>query len=94
MNGRLPDAVRLNRQRGSQASDLVPRLRACRDEVEAVLEEISSGPALGYLDLAHMRLTWARVEAESNKEVYRLAVTVLLRGIMAGLFINGLGKTW
>ena len=45
MQGRLPDEVRLNRNRGRQAGDLVPRLRACAAEVEMALAELAQGPA-------------------------------------------------
>jgi asparagine synthase (glutamine-hydrolysing) len=92
MKDRLPDAVRLNRLRGIQAADLVPRLRACRGEVEDALEECACGAAADYLDVPHMRRVWHRIETEDNIDVFRLAITVLTRGIMAGLFVNGIGK--
>ena len=41
MAGTLPDDVRLNRQRGLQAADLVPRLRASAAEVETALAEVA-----------------------------------------------------
>ena len=94
MKGRLPDEVRLNRRRGRQAGDVVPRLRACADEVEAALEEIATGPASAYLNATHMRQVWNRIQNEDGNESYRLAKTVLSRGLMAGLFVNGFGKTW
>jgi asparagine synthase (glutamine-hydrolysing) len=94
MKGRLPDEVRLNRRRGRQSADLVPRLRATSDEVEAALDECARGPAATYLDVAHMRRVWNRVLREDNSEIFQLSVTVLTRGIMAGLFVNGFGKTW
>jgi asparagine synthase (glutamine-hydrolysing) len=93
MKGRLPNQVRLNGRRGRQAGDLIPRLRACNDEVEAALDEIAAGPASAYLDLARMRQAWNRIQVEDNSEVFRLAVSMLMRGIMAGLFVNGFGKT-
>jgi asparagine synthase (glutamine-hydrolysing) len=94
MKGRLPDEVRLNRRRGRQSADLVPRLRATSDEVEAALDECAHGPAATYLDVAHMRRVWDRIQCEDNSEIFQLSVTVLTRGIMAGLFVNGFGKTW
>ena len=94
MDGRLPDAVRLNRRRGRQAADLVPRLRACRDEVEDALDACERGAAADYLDVEHMRRVWHRIETEDNVDVFHLAMTVLTRGIMAGLFVNGIGKRW
>jgi asparagine synthase (glutamine-hydrolysing) len=94
MQGRLPDEVRLNQRRGRQAADLVPRLRACRDEVEDALEECASGPAADYVDVPYMRRVWHRIETEDNSDVFFLAITLLTRGIMAGLFVNGIGKRW
>jgi asparagine synthase (glutamine-hydrolysing) len=94
MKGRLPDEVRLNQRRGRQSGDLVPRLRASRDEVEAALDECAHGPSAGYLDVAHMRRVWDRIQCEDNTETFQLSVAVLTRGIMAGLFVNGFGKTW
>jgi asparagine synthase (glutamine-hydrolysing) len=94
MKGRLPDEVRLNRRRGRQAADLVPRLRACADEVEAALDEIANGPGAAYVSAPGLRQAWDKIKVEDCFESLRLAVAVLTRGIMAGLFVNGFGKTW
>jgi asparagine synthase (glutamine-hydrolysing) len=90
MRGRLPDAVRLNRRLGVQAADVVPRLRATAGEVEGALEEISNGPAAAYLDIPHMRGTWNTIKRDDTPDAFRKAVTVLTRGIMAGLYVNSL----
>jgi len=89
MKGRLPDEVRLNRKRGRQAGDLVPRLRACAAEVETALAEIETGPARQYLDAPYMRQVWEMVQTEDTPEVFRKSITILTRGIMAGLWVNG-----
>ncbi len=94
MKGRLPDEVRLNRRRGRQSADLVPRLRACADEVESALDDVANGPAAAYVSSLRLRQAWDRVKAEDNQESFRCAAAVLARGIMAGLFVNGFGKTW
>jgi asparagine synthase (glutamine-hydrolysing) len=88
MQGRLPDEVRLNRRRGRQAGDLVPRLRACAVEVETALDELERGPAAAYLDVTYMRQAWQMIQTQDTPEAFRKAVTVLARGIMAGLFVN------
>jgi asparagine synthase (glutamine-hydrolysing) len=88
MQGRLPDEVRLNRRRGSQAGDLVPRLRACAEEVEAALDELARGPAAAYLDVAYMCQVWNLIQTEDSPQTHGKAITVLTRGIMAGLFVN------
>jgi len=88
MKGRLPDEVRLNRKRGRQAGDLVPRLRACAPEVESALAELEDGPAREYLDVAYMRETWQMIQTQDSPQAFRKAITVLTRGIMAGLWVN------
>jgi asparagine synthase (glutamine-hydrolysing) len=88
MNGRLPDKVRLNRQIGRQAGDVVRRLRDSAVEVERCLNELSRGPAAAYLDITYMREVWRRIQTEDSPEVYVVAQDVLLRGAMAGLFVN------
>lgn len=92
MKGRLPDEVRLNRKRGRQAGDLVPRLRACAAEVETALDELAQGPAADYLDVPYMCDVWSMIQTQDTPEAFHKAVTVLTRGIMAGLFVNGFGK--
>jgi asparagine synthase (glutamine-hydrolysing) len=90
MKGRLPDKVRLNRRRGLQAADLIPRLRASGGEVDRALEELASGAATDYVDVAYMGDVWRMIQVEDTPEALRKAVSVLTRGMMAGLFVNGL----
>jgi asparagine synthase (glutamine-hydrolysing) len=94
MKGRLPESVRLNRRRGRQAADLVPRLRNSAAAVEGALGEIEGGPAAEYVNVSAMRAAWDEVRTEDTPEAFGLAVGVLTRGIMAGLFVNGFGKSW
>jgi asparagine synthase (glutamine-hydrolysing) len=88
MKGRLPDEVRLNRRRGRQAGDLVPRLRRCAGEVESALDDLQYGPAAAYLDVRYMRQVWKMVQTQDTPEALRKSITVLTRGIMAGTFVN------
>ncbi|TRZ84074.1 asparagine synthetase B [bacterium] len=88
MKDRLPDAVRLNRNRGRQAGDLVPRLRACASEVETALDELARGAAVEYVDVPYMREVWQMIRTQDTPEAFHKSVTVLTRGIMAGLFVN------
>lgn len=90
MEGRLPDEVRLNRSRGRQAGDLVPRLRVSAHEVEEALSAIECGAGSEYVDIERMRKVWSSIQREDSPESFRTAVTVLTRGIMAGLFVNRL----
>jgi asparagine synthase (glutamine-hydrolysing) len=88
MRGRLPEEVRLNRSFGFQAADRVLRLRASAKEVDAALSELSCGPASSYVDVAYMRRVWHMVLTEDTPDALSKSATVLLRGIMAGLFVN------
>ena len=88
MEDRLPDEVRLNRRRGRQAGDLVPRLRACAGEVETALDELTTGPAAAYVDVPYIRQVWQMIQMQDTPEALRKAITILTRGIMAGLFVN------
>jgi asparagine synthase (glutamine-hydrolysing) len=89
MEGQVPDEVRLNRGRGYQSADLVPRLRSCAPEVDAALEEIAHGPAAAYLNSAHLQEVWQQIRTQDTPEALLQAIAVLTRGIMAGLFVNG-----
>ncbi|NCC94829.1 MAG: asparagine synthase, partial [Opitutae bacterium] len=88
MAGLLPDEVRLNRKRGRQSADLAGRLLASRDEVEAALATVDAAPANAYVDVAKMRQAWANVQAEATALTTHRAGTILLRGLLAGLFLN------
>lgn len=88
MKGRLPDEVRLNRKRGRQAADLVPRLRECASEIEGALDELRHGPAAYYIDVDHMLRVWHIIKTKDTHESFIKSMTILTRGIMAGLFVN------
>ena len=88
MKGRLPDEVRLNRNRGVQAGDLVPRLLGCADEVDEALDEIARGPAAEFVDVTYMREVWQMNRTQISPESRVKSITVLTRGIMAGLLVN------
>jgi len=94
MKGRLQESVRMNRRRGWQAADLVPRLRHSAAAVDGALTEIERGPAAAYVSVPALRRAWQRVRSEDTPEALVLAVAVVTRGIMAGLFVNGFGTDW
>lgn len=89
MAGVLPDAVRLNTRRGLQAADIARRLVAERAEVEEALAALDRSPgASAVLNLGRMRAVWARAQAEPDAApVVRDVQAVLLRGLMAGMFL-------
>lgn len=88
MADRLPDEVRLNRRRGLQAADIIPRLRADRDAMEACLDELARGDAIHYVSLPRLRQVWQDVLARDDRATHIAAKAVLLRGIMVGLFVQ------
>jgi asparagine synthase (glutamine-hydrolysing) len=88
MKGRLPEEFRLNRRRGRQASDLVPRLRASAPEVDQALTELENGTAATYVDVPYMREIWEIVKTQDTPEALNKAHQVSARGIAAGLFVN------
>jgi asparagine synthase (glutamine-hydrolysing) len=94
MKGRLPDEVRLNRSIGRQSGDLVPRLRQVAGDVEDALAEIEHGPGAGYVDLPKMREVWRLIQTEDSRRALDLGGTLLMRGLMAGLFVNGFGTDY
>lgn len=92
MRDRVPDQVRRNRRKGLQAADLVARLRQRPREVDDALDEVGEGPATDYLDVAHMRECWGTIQREDTRDSHRMAVSILTRGIMAGLFANAVRR--
>lgn len=88
MAGLLPDEVRLNTKRGWQSADLAGRLLASGEEVEAALSEVDTPRANPYLDLGKMRNAWVDVCQKATPQSTHRAGTILLRGLMAGLYLN------
>ncbi|MBF0545100.1 MAG: asparagine synthetase B [Candidatus Riflebacteria bacterium] len=93
MKGYVPDEVRLNRKRGRQAADLIPRLRRFASDVEAALDELSQGPSAAYVDVNYMGQVWQMVQTQDTPDAFHKSLTVLMRGILAGLFVNGIAKS-
>jgi asparagine synthase (glutamine-hydrolysing) len=88
MKGRVPDEVRLNRNRGRQSGDRVLRLRASKLEVDAALDELRRGPAAEYVDVDYMQQVWKMIQTDDTPEAFQKSGKILLRGIMAGLSIH------
>ena len=89
----MPDDVRLNPRRGRQAADLSQRLVQSAAEVDAALGELQASPlASEHLSLERMGEVWQSLQSEVNSGNAQLAVTILTRGIMAGLYLVGLER--
>jgi asparagine synthase (glutamine-hydrolysing) len=86
MAGLLPDTVRLNTRRGRQAADLGQRLCQVGAAVDQMLDQVVQSEAVNYLDLSKMRAVWQAIQTERNLASTQKAVTILLRGLNAGLF--------
>jgi asparagine synthase (glutamine-hydrolysing) len=88
MRGLLPDVVRLNQKRGAQAWDIAYRVRASRAEIEAALRRLrNSGLAREILDLPRMSSVLQATNGKLDDSVTRDCGTILLRGLMTGLFL-------
>lgn len=87
--GLLPDAVRLNPRRGRQSADLVARLQAAPQEMDAALDQVCAEPAAAYIDPARLRNAWQTIQQEISQTTIKRAVTVLTRGLHAGFFLQG-----
>jgi asparagine synthase (glutamine-hydrolysing) len=89
MQGRLPDRVRCQRSLGIQAGDLVVRLRRDADAVEACLATVESSLLAGTLvDCSKVRECWQRALQSDNGGALIHSISVVTRGLMAGLFLS------
>ena len=89
----MPDDVRLNKKRGSQAGDLGQRMLDTAPEVESTLAEVESSKlAKEYLDMERIRGVWDALKKEINIENSNRAVTILTRGMMAGMYLSDMEK--
>lgn len=88
MQGYLPDAVRLNTRRGLQAADLGYRLVRQRAEMDDALRDLRASPrACELLGLEQMQNVWRALQARVDAQTTAQSGTILLRGVMAGLFL-------
>jgi asparagine synthase (glutamine-hydrolysing) len=87
--GLLPDSVRLSPHRGSQAADLVMRLRAHGSSVEDALAEAERSPlSRELLDVPKMRAAWHTIRTQRGNESWTLAIFCLLLGLQAAIFLQ------
>jgi asparagine synthase (glutamine-hydrolysing) len=93
MEGLLPLDVRCSTQRGKQAADVTLRLLDHVNEVDTVLDQLGASPAAaGYLDIKAMRHAWEELQAHQTPRTTIHTASLLLRGIMAGLFLESLER--
>jgi asparagine synthase (glutamine-hydrolysing) len=88
MQGYLPDAVRLNNRRGLQAADLGLRVLDSCEEVEAAIARMERHDLTRQvLDLPRMANVLASMQRRLTLQNTFECRTVLMRGLMAGLFL-------
>ena len=88
MAGLLPDDVRLNLKRGYQAADLGYRILNHTHEMDGALAALHSNPqAVEILDLPRMVSIYQALKKEVNLQSTQDSGTILLRGMMVGLFL-------
>ena len=88
MQGYLPDAVRLNTRRGLQAADVGQRVLESRSEIETALADLEQHElARQILDLPRMANVLASMQHSLTPQNTAECGTILLRGLMVGLFL-------
>jgi len=89
MDGLLPAEVLWNKRRGLQSADIVQRVINSRDEIQGTLERLAgSHLAQEYLDLPRMNSVFHRAVNQKNIADRRQVDTILLRGLMMGMFLE------
>jgi len=88
MRGLLPPMVRDNQRRGVQTADLAARIRAEAPDVSQTLDEMRRSPLVNeYLSMPRVDQAWREVQSGDTPEAHSAAVTIVTRGIGAGLFL-------
>jgi asparagine synthase (glutamine-hydrolysing) len=85
----LPDEVRLNRKRGQQASDILPRTRACLEQCEYTLEHIQKSELCReIMNIGELKRVLGDIrKGNSGSQLGRECSGILLKGISSGLFL-------
>ncbi len=88
MAGYLPNEIRFNKRRGMQAADIGYRLLADAQDLEKHLEALcKSTRAQTYLDVEKMYAVWLGLKNDIDLKISMDCMTILLRGLMAGIFL-------
>ena len=88
MAGYLPDRVLWNQRRGRQGADMGQRILDHRSEMATALTRLEKSElAHQYLDLPRMRAVFESLQRGIDRSHYRQCGSILLRGLMVGLFL-------
>ena len=89
MVGRLPDCIRLARQRGRQSADLVARVHGQINEVDATLTRLAQHPLVGtVINLPRLSALATQIKQKPESVSQVECNLLLLRGLMTGLFLE------
>ena len=89
MREMLPPGVLLNQRRGRQAADIVERVVKIREELKEQLDILTESLlARTYLDLPKMKAIVTHLQNPSDRMTAGRVTSVLLRGLMVGLFLQ------
>ncbi len=87
-NEKMPKEILWNTNRGRQAADISFRVRDEYKRVKHILEVLKKSPSGNeILDIAKMEAVLERTQTELSTKIQRDTGSVLLRGLMAGLFL-------
>ncbi|MFZ1753534.1 MAG: asparagine synthase-related protein [Caldilineaceae bacterium] len=92
MAGRLPERVRLIRQRARQSADTVSRLHSHQAEIDAAILRLTRHSlAVAVLDLPRMAAVAGQIGKNPAQISHLTASVFLLRGLMTGIFLERFG---
>ena len=87
---RLPEDVLWSKKTGLQASDIIPRLRRERRDIDALLGTLAKSPlAAETLNLPLMKTVFEEALEQDQPRTAARVRQILLRGVMAGMFLQG-----
>ncbi|MDD5698339.1 MAG: asparagine synthase-related protein [Victivallaceae bacterium] len=87
-NGKMPQAILWNQTRGKQTADLTLRVGAESGRIENIIGKLKkSDAARELLDLEKMAAVLSRVQTERTPAIASQTGSILLRGVMVGLFL-------
>jgi asparagine synthase (glutamine-hydrolysing) len=89
LKGLIPSEVLDNTRRGLQAADIGWRVRDSWREIDQALRQVEdSAAARCYLDVRKMRAILESIKAHISRSNSDQTATILLRGLMTGLFVT------
>ena len=91
MKNLLPESVLNNKNKGIQASDILPRLQHEKEVIENILLNFRKADQVrNFLDLEQLENTYQKIiySKKTTSPIYNEIVATLMRGAMIGMFLN------